>query len=160
VTDSQASALAAAGEEVPKPSARDQLVTTVAGLVPADILIAHAALLAATTKVDDKATPPVTTITEKGTLEDGFYWLIGLSILLYVAGRIKAGGAFKMIKDPLLALVPAAAFVGWTALQRSTAFDAVSGTTEGKRVLIGLICGIGAVAISLALAPKTAGDGG
>ena len=148
-------ALLAAGETPQKPSPRDKLLTTVAGLFPAEVIAFHAVLLGVCTKVNDKASPPVTTISEKGVLEGGFWFLVVLAVGLYVAGRINAGGAFKPLKDIPLAIVPATAFVAWAALQRTTAFDGISGTTEAKRTLIGLIAAGIAVTFSLAASGKT-----
>lgn len=147
-------ALLDAGETPPKPSARDKLVTTFAGLFPAEIITAHAAMITLTTQTNEKVSPPVTTISDKDTLKAAFYCLAALSIVLYVAGRINAGGKFKPLKDIPLALVPAGGFIAWAAAQRTTAFDAVSDASEPKRMLIAIVVGFVALAISLAVAGK------
>jgi hypothetical protein len=153
----------------PPPSPRDKMVTLVAGLIPAEILAFHAILLQATTKVDEKvpkavdaaqtqadAKPleaPLTQITDEKALKWGFIVLCILAVAFFIAGRIKSGEPFNIVKDVPLALVPAFAFVGWTALQRATAFDAIK-ADAGDRAVIGIICAGLALAISMALTPK------
>lgn len=136
--------------KTPPPSANDKLVTAVAALVPAEILTAHAVLITATTTVDDKAKPPLTKISDEGSLEAGFWVLLILSVGLYAAGRYKSGLKFDWLKDPMLAVVPALAFVAWTALQRTTAFDAVTDGDEGYRALVGIACALFAIGLTLA----------
>jgi hypothetical protein len=137
----------------------DKLVTAVAALIPAEILTAHAVLLVATTSVDDKVKPAVTEITDRGSLKAGFWVLLVLSVGLYAAGRYKAGHKFDALKDPLLAAVPALAFVAWTALQRTTAFDAVTDGDEGHRALVGVACALFAIGLTLAFGKTGDEDG-
>lgn len=146
------------GEPPPQPTPRDKLVTIVAGLIPADILAAHLILLQGTTKVNENPPPglekPVIEITDKGALEAGFIALIILSLVFYAVGRYRAGGKFNPVRDIGLALVPALAFVAWTALQRATAFDAIN-ADAGDRTVWGLVTALLAIALSTAFTGKT-----
>ncbi|HLY68741.1 MAG TPA: hypothetical protein VKR53_03360 [Puia sp.] len=97
-------------------------VDAFAALVPAEVLSLHALIISyTTTTTADKRT----TITDAGSpaLHMAFYGLIVISIILYVSARIKGGQWDSW--DYCRALIPPLAFVGWTMLQRSTAFDAV-----------------------------------
>jgi hypothetical protein len=138
-------------EDAPPP--KDKLVTTLAGLIPAEILVFHALLLQATTTVDDpKGANPVTKIVDDEALLAGFVVLCILAAALYLAGVIRSN-EFNPFRDIPLALVPPLAFVGWTALQRATAFDAVD-ADAGDRAVIGIVAAGTAIAISTALSAK------
>jgi hypothetical protein len=79
----------------------------------------------------------VTTITEPGTLVFVFWALIVVAIALYAAGHGLKNWARL---DYVRMLIPPTAFVLWTMLQRSTAFDAVgSGLTDAPRTAIAVI---------------------
>lgn len=103
-------------------------VDVVAALVPAEILAANAALLPLMTDTTtDDAGESVTTITEPGTLKLIFVLSIVFSIGLYLVGlRRRLKGAPMKRGDGLRMLIPPLAFVAWTMLQKSTAFDAVA----------------------------------
>ncbi|MDQ3935179.1 MAG: hypothetical protein M3340_11190 [Actinomycetota bacterium] len=148
-------ALRGAGVAVPKPSPREKLLTTLVGLIPADVLLLHAILLQGTTKVTEnpETNKPVTEVTDPGTLDAGFWILCCLALFFYVVGRIRSGEPF-VNKDIFLGLVPVAAFVGWAALQRGTAFDAVN-ASEGDRLLWGIVAAAVAVGFSLAFGGET-----
>jgi hypothetical protein len=114
-------------------------VDALAALVPAEVLALHAFIVEISTdtvKVKGKA---VTTITDPSTLEAMFYVGIGLSVLLFAAGRISIAKITWEPLDWVRMLIPAAAFVGWTIVQKSTAWDAVSpdSLSDGTRALIG-----------------------
>jgi hypothetical protein len=122
-------------------------VDALAGLVPAEVLAAHGAILTFTTETKDGAV----TITQPATLVGVFYALILLSAMLYVAGRLSAGNWERW--DCIRVLIPPLAFVGWTMLQKATAFDAVAPSlSQAPRSAIAIIGGIflGLVATSLA----------
>jgi hypothetical protein len=123
-------------------------VDALAALVPAEILAAHATILTFTTKTADETV----TITERPALVIAFYGLIGISILLYVGARRMASKWDKW--DWLRMLIPGLAFVGWTMLQKATAFDAVADDlfSEATRnviaILGGIILGLAAAALA------------
>jgi hypothetical protein len=94
-------------------------VDTFAALVPAEVLTLHAMILSATTKIETNTT--IITATE--TLTWAFYGLLIVSIGLYVAPRLLAKERNHL--DWIRMLIPPLALVGWTMLQRTTAFDAV-----------------------------------
>jgi hypothetical protein len=124
-------------------------VDALAALVPAEVLTAHAAILTFTTETVDKAGKATVTITEPGTLFWVFYALIGVSMALYAAGRLMASRWDSW--DWLRVVIPPLAFVGWTMLQKATAFDAVApGFSQAGRsaaaiigaVLLGLLAAV------------------
>jgi lysylphosphatidylglycerol synthetase-like protein (DUF2156 family) len=92
-------------------------VDALAALVPAEVLALHAFIIALTTSTEKD----VTKIIAKDQLEFAFYVCTALSILMYVLSRMKEWD-WKL--DVIRALVPAASFVAWTMIQRTTAFDA------------------------------------
>ena len=110
----------------------------VAALVPAEVLGAHAFLISLTTEtMNNTQGEAVTTITEPGTLVFVFWALIVVAIALYAAGHGLKNWARL---DYVRMLIPPTAFVLWTMLQRSTAFDAVgSGLTDAPRTAIAVI---------------------
>lgn len=116
-----------------------------AALVPAEVLTLHAVMLSLTTKTTQvEGGNSVTEITDPRTLCWTFGVLCVLSIFLYSFARIRGGG-FDFL-DVVRALIPPVAFVAWTMLQKSTAFDAVCPKLEvaprtGIALLIALILG-------------------
>ena len=93
-------------------------VDAFAALVPAEVLTLHALILSVTTTTAAN----VTTITEGPILKWAFAGLIALSVVLYVVPRFQKWETL----DYLRVSIPPLAFVGWTMIQRSTAFDAVA----------------------------------
>jgi hypothetical protein len=103
-------------------------IDVVAALVPAEVLAANAALLPLMTETTtDEAGNSVTAITEPETLKVVFVLSIVFSLGLYVIGLLQRldRSAVKP-RDWLGMVIPPLAFVGWTMLQKSTAFDAVA----------------------------------
>src|SRR5687768_15446016 len=95
-------------------------VDALAALVPAEVLAAHATILTFTTST----TGGTVTITKPQALVIAFYGLIALSLILYAGARLMASKWDKW--DWVRMLIPGLAFVGWTMLQKATAFDAVT----------------------------------
>ena len=132
-------------------------VDSLAALVPAEVLVAHAAILTfTTTSSTDQAGNPITTISDRGVLRGGFWALVAISMLLYLFGRLgKVGGAHGKWDtwDYLRIAIPPLAFVGWTMIQTNTAFDALdTGLSLAARYLIALLGAIvlGVAAVALA----------
>jgi len=127
-------------------------VDAFAALVPAEVLAIHALIFSVTTKVENN----VTIITAPGTLKAAFFGLIALSIFLYLLARLCQNKAGKWEGlDYLRMLIPPAAFIGWTMLQRPTAFDAVCpGMLDAERTVIALFLGALLGAIAKAFADK------
>lgn len=122
-------------------------VDALAALVPAEVLTLHAVILSVTTTKTDK----VTTISEPQTLQWAFAGLIVTSIVLYVVPRFSKWDKL----DYLRAAIPPLAFVGWTMLQRSTAFDAVApALKDAPRTVIALFLGVVLGLVASALANK------
>ncbi len=120
-------------------------VDALAALVPAEVLTLHAVFLSVTTSTAEK----VTTITDAGTLKWAFAGLIALSIVLYVVPRLKNWDVF----DYMRVAIPPLAFVAWTMLQRSTAFDAIAPSLkDAPRTVVALflavLLGIAAAALA------------
>jgi hypothetical protein len=142
----------AEGEEAPQTTGVSAYVQAVAALVPAEILTLHAVILTFTTKTSTETaqatgqTVAVTTITEPTTLFWAFWGLVVTSILLYAFPHwlaLKKNGQKWEVADWVRMLIPSLAFVVWTMLQRSTAFDAVwPGLTEAPRTLIALFAAV------------------
>ncbi len=121
-----------------------------AALVPAEVLAAHGAILTFTTETRNQTV----TITDPGALKVAFYGLIVISAILYVMGRLPQSKWHGW--DWIRMLIPPLAFVGWTMLQKATAFDAVApgSLTSGIRAVIAILGGIVLGAAAAALAYK------
>lgn len=94
-------------------------VDALAALVPAEVLTLHALILPVTTTVNGNTTQ----ITEVRTLQWAFVGLLLLAVGLYVVSRLVAKKWDDF--DYVRMAIPPLAFIGWTMLQRTTAFDAV-----------------------------------
>ncbi len=126
-------------------------VDALAALVPAEVLTAHAAILTFTTDTAASAGKATVTITDPKTLVGTFWALIAVSMILYAAGRLRASKWDGW--DWLRVTIPPVSFVGWTMLQKATAFDAVaperSGSARAATAIIGAIL-LGLLASALA----------
>lgn len=157
-------------------------VDAFAALVPTEVLTLHALIVAATTKTATSvaastatpiagATTPgasaiqsaaatqslgtTTTILPDGVqpLTTSFWVLLLLSLVLYVVPRY-FGGKWDRF-DFIRALIAPLAFVGWTMLQRATAFDAAfPGVSSVERTVYALILGAVLGGVTAALAAK------
>lgn len=122
-------------------------VDAFAALVPAEVLTLHALILSVTTKTADGTTQIVSPV----TLSWAFYGLVVLSIVLYVVARLMYAKWDRL--DYLRVTIPPLAFLGWTMLQRATAFDAIfPNLGEAPRTVLALFLGVllGIVAAALA----------
>jgi hypothetical protein len=105
-----------------EPMTTKDYVVVLAGLVPVEVLALHAFIVDVTTdKSEDGKT---TVITDPTVLKWSFWGLIVLALFLYVSVHAKNWDAWDFIR----VLIPVGAFVGWTMLQPTSAFDAVVGT--------------------------------
>lgn len=127
-------------------------VDGLAALVPAEVLLAHAAIIGFTTRTQTAADGTVTTtVTEVTTLRWTFAVLIVLSGVLYLVARRRRPEPL----DAIRALIPPLAFVGWTMLQKTTAFDAVAPfLREPPRYAIAVIGAVVLGTLAVALAQK------
>lgn len=127
-------------------------VDAFAALVPAEVLTMHALIISVTTSTTT-GDNPITKITDALTLKWAFCGLIALSIILYVASRLMNGKWENL--DYFRASIPPLAFIGWTMLQRSTAFDAVyPQMPDAARAVIALFLGVLLGLLASALAYK------
>ena len=122
-------------------------VDALAALVPAEVLTLHGLILSVTTKGDKGAT----TITAPETLSWAFLGLLVISVGLYVVPRLLAKKWDAL--DWLRMLIPPLAFIGWTMLQRATAFDAVfphilDPTRTVIALFLAVVLGAGAAALA------------
>lgn len=137
-------------------------VDAFAALVPAEVLTLHALVLTFTTATAQKAaaggaagkTETVTTILPdaSGALVLAFWALVVLSAALYAVPRY-FGGQWDKLDWVRMGIAPLA-FVGWTMLQRATAFDAAFPAMNSMtRTVVAMILGavLGAVTAGLAL---------
>lgn len=110
---------------------------TLAALVPAEVLSVHALVISATTEMMNNGT----IITDMSTLKLAFWGFILVSIGFYIVPRWFGGRLDRL--DFLRVLIPPLAFIGWTMLQRTTAFDAAfPSVTATQRTVIGLFLAI------------------
>ncbi len=139
-------------ENSPKPSSITHYLDAMAALVPAEVLSLHAIILTFTTasKKDEKGVIS-TSISDPEVLSWVFWGLIILSILLFFVSRVGKLDKF----DWLRALIPPFAFVCWTMLQKTTAFDAVCiDMDEASRIAIALFLAVGLGLLATFLAKK------
>jgi hypothetical protein len=119
---------------------------TLAALVPAEVLAAHAFVLTFTTKtmkgIGGKET---TTVTDMGTLKWVWYALVAVTVLLYVLGHGKRWDRWDLLR----VLIPPAAFAGWTMAQQVSAFTAVASWSTNTRYAL---VAVGTVALAAAAA--------
>jgi len=130
----------------------------VAALVPAEVLAANALLLTLFIDTGKDGSDPLTTITDPSAVKLMFWLSILACIALFFFGdRVKKGqegddkGPFANL-NWLRALIPAASYVAWTMLQKSTAFDAAfPDVSQGARVVAAVFAAIilGAIAKKL-----------
>jgi len=124
-------------------------VDALAALVPAEVLTLHALILSVTTKVEGKTT----TITAADTLAWSFLGLMIISIGLYVVPRLLSKKWDSL--DWVRLAIPPLALIGWTMLQRSTAFDAVfPQLPEAPRTVLALFLAVMLGVAAAALAYK------
>ncbi len=142
-----------------QPSGIKGYIDAMAALVPAEILTLHALMLSATTEIiQNENSTPITKITDPVTLEYAFWGLVVLSVVIFVATRFKRWTSL----DYLRMLIPPAAFVVWTMLQRTTAFDVIGADlAEAPRTVIALFAAaiLGLIAGSLAMKAEKSDSG-
>jgi hypothetical protein len=135
-------------------------IDTLAALVPAEVLALHVFIIDITTSTSTVSGVVTTKITDKGALEATFWVCIVLSVLLYITGRVSSNGQPWTRVDMVRVVIPPAAFVLWTILQKTSAWDAVYGPslTGGDRALIGAAGAIVAGGIATLLATRAHKD--
>jgi hypothetical protein len=149
--------------------------------VPAEILIAHATILAFTTETGKAVPNPagsagaagektpelLVVITNTFALQLAFWSLLVLSLVLYIGGRLTVQQPVENAPIPrwgrldyVRMLIPPLSFVAWTMIQKGTAFDAVAPPSVLAWQVRGVIAIIGAMvlgALATVLAYKVPG---
>lgn len=115
-----------------------------AGLVPAEVLALHAVAMSLGTKTTGSGDTAKTVITQPDAMIAVYIGMLVLSFALYLVGA-KSYGA----QDLARALVPPLAFVCWTMIQPSTAFDAFP--VEMTTFVRVMIATFGAIVLSVAV---------
>ena len=117
-------------------------VDAMAALVPAEVLAAHAVIISFATSSTGNAGHEITKIDNRGALQVSFYALMAISAGLFLGTRIFSAKSMQP-EDYLRALVPPAAFVLWTMLQKATAFDAIAPSfTSSSRSIYAILLAI------------------
>jgi len=141
-------------------------IDVVAALVPAEILAVNALLLPLAVETASNAEgAAVTTVEDPGSLKLIFWLSLAASVVLYVIGdRLRAQKAAATNDaakvswggwNYLRALIPAGAYVVWTMLQKSTAFDGVApDMEEATRMIIAVFAAMVLAAAAKALSDK------
>jgi hypothetical protein len=125
-------------------------VDAVAALVPAEVLTLHALIISYTTET---GADHVTKIVDGATLSWSFWALMLLSAAIYFSPRFLARQLDRW--DSIRILIPPFAFVAWTMLQRTTAFDAVfPGVLSSQRTVAALFLAVILGGFASALAYK------
>jgi hypothetical protein len=114
-----------AGEVAAPGGVASKYLDAAAALVPADVLGFHALVVSLTTENrENRAGDPVTTITDpfwlKLMLIVGCIWAAAEYFLVHRSSRDRTWDR----SDTVRMFIPAAAFIAWTMLQRTTSFDA------------------------------------
>lgn len=147
------------------PPGTSPYLDVLAALVPSEVLVAHAAIVAATTgpaegAKDSKGAEAIATainVADMSLLANSLWILMLAAIVLFVLAR-RAGGTWEKY-DFLRMLIAPAAFFGWTMLQRTSAFDAAfPAITTSQRSVYAILLALifGAITASLAIkADKT-----
>jgi hypothetical protein len=136
--------------EAPTPEQKAaELAQKVAALVPADILVLHAIVLASATTLGDDGS---TTVTKPGLLKWTLPIGAALCVALYLIGKLPA---WSGLSDFGRMLIPAAAFFSWTLLTgTSAATPWFANTDRGWLFLIGGVIAVIALALADRLIPK------
>jgi hypothetical protein len=121
-------------------------VDALVALVPADVVAASLALtpIASNSTRSSQHTDVVTTVNH-GDLKVTFFVLVALGPGLYLLGHTKGLRDWSTLSkaDILRMLIPAGAFVGWSAAQHpSTLFDAAISISDGMKALVIVVGGI------------------
>jgi hypothetical protein len=125
------------------------VIDSLAALVPLEVLAAHGVILgevSTTTQIDADTT--VTTLTDVGTAQACWWFLLVAALALYAVPHLHARGRWHP-SDFVRMLIPPAAFAAWTLTQRGTLFDAVRAWDSETRTVVGVL-----IAMTLTLATK------
>jgi len=93
---------------------------TLAALVPAEVLAFHGVAMTVGTTTSGQGDDTTTVITNSSEMLIVYWVLVGAAFVLYLFGA----KSFK-VSDFLRALIASLAFILWTMIQPSTAFDAL-----------------------------------
>lgn len=120
----------------------NKLIAALAGLVPVEIIAAHALVLAATTTTDKAGT---TTITSSGPLQASLLVLVAAAVVVFLLGRGLAD--WKGVDFVRLA-IPPTAFLVWTALIGTSALTPWLGSFDHAAVTV-VAVGVGVILVAV-----------
>lgn len=115
-------------------------VDALAALVPAEVLAAHAVILTFTTRKASSSGDHGAVISDPAALVVAFVCLVLMSAGFYLVGRRPT----RITPDVIVgAALPALAFVAWTMILPTSAFDALApGMSFAMREVIGVLAAI------------------
>jgi hypothetical protein len=135
-------------------TAENKLVAGLAGLIPAEVIAAHAIILTATTKTTSDGT---TTISSPDPLGASLWGLLVLAVLFYLVGR---GLSNWTPIDVVRLALPPAAFLVWAALIGTSALSPwIAGIDHAWLTVGAALLGGALIAVSTAVAPKKLTEG-
>ncbi|HEX5989093.1 MAG TPA: hypothetical protein VFY75_02610 [Solirubrobacterales bacterium] len=133
-----------------KPPGFGSYTDVLAALVPAEVLAINALLMSLVVSSSNAENGNVVTqITDTGGAQLIFWLSLVACVAIYFVGAKSGEGGLLKNWNWLRALIPAVAYVGWTMIQKSTAFDAVApDMSEASRVIVAVFVAffIGAIA--------------
>jgi hypothetical protein len=119
----------------PNASPLRSIVDAAAALVPAEVLAVHVLAMPQLSETREIAGVTAFTITDKGAAQLLFWILVVTAMAVYALGhRRRRWDRWDFVRM----LIPAGAFVCWSALQPTSAFDAVADPSPGMQYVIGV----------------------
>jgi hypothetical protein len=115
-------------------------VDALAAIVPAEVLAAHAVILTFTTRKASASGEHGAVISDPAALRVAFVCLVLMSAGFYLVGRRPTRVTIDVVVG---AALPALAFVAWTMILPTSAFDALApGVSFAMREVIGVLAAI------------------
>jgi hypothetical protein len=149
--DAQAIAQQAADAATEAADGSGDLLAKVAGLFPADLLLAYSVVLPTVTATGKDANGNDTvSITDASAFKLLLAALVVAGPILYAAGRYSKERTKWQLSDIGRALVPALAFAAWAGLEKPNAWSVFGHGSNGELLVGAVVCALIAIALSLA----------
>jgi hypothetical protein len=134
------------------PSEPDPFLTSIAALIPADIIAAHAFILALASKTDEVGT---TTITQPDLLRWSLVGLLAAAGIVYLFGRGVQDWVWP--KDLVRLVLPPLGLLAWTALLGTSALTPWVGSINHITLVVtAVVGGVILLGLSRSVAPNAA----